>query len=342
MCERFAIIENSKNRVRKEITGKRVLFITTKELSYIRNSQEISLLRESAAELKVIGSDSRKYPFRLLKIYWQLLMTSAKRYDIIFIGFAPQLVLPFWKFKFRKKEVVIDFFISMYDTFVNDRKRFGERTLIAKVLKNLDQNTLKNADRIICDTNAHGRYFCEDLGADSNKLLTLYLEADRTIYYPREVNRPEHLKGKFVVLYFGSVLPLQGVDVVLGAYDLLKDDDRFYFYMIGPIKDGYKKPESGNIEYIEWLPQEELAEYIAMADLCLAGHFNGNIEKAKRTIPGKAYIYDAMGKRMILGDNEANRELFDEKAELSSFVRMNDPKALCDIILSTFSTSKEF
>ena len=46
----------------------------------------------------------------------------------------------------------------------------------------------------------------------------------------------------------------------------------------------------------DWLPQEKLAEYIDMADLCLAGHFNAAVEKASRTIPGKAYIYQAMGK----------------------------------------------
>lgn len=336
MKDRTTIIEDSKNKVKDETAGKRVLFITTKELSYIRNSQEINLLRESAAELKIIGSDSRKYPIRLLNVYWNLLTTSAKGYDIVFIGFAPQLVLPFWKFKFQKNKIVIDFFISMYDTFVNDRRRFGEKSLIAKILKKLDQNTLRSADKIVCDTNAHGKYFSSQLGADSKKLITLYLEADKSIYYPRKVERPEKLKDKFVVLYFGSVLPLQGVEVVLDAYDLLKDDDRFYFYMIGPVKDGYRKPVSKNIEYIDWLPQNELAEHIAMADLCLAGHFNGNIDKAKRTIPGKAYIYDAMGKTMILGDNEANRELFSNESSNIFYAEMGCEIALKEEILEIF------
>lgn len=38
---------------------------------------------------------------------------------------------------------------------------------------------------------------------------------------------------------------------------------------------------------MEWLSQQELADEIAGADLCLAGHFNADIDKAKRTIPGR-------------------------------------------------------
>ncbi|MCC8138018.1 MAG: glycosyltransferase [Clostridiales bacterium] len=345
--DRERITETSKNRVQKETKGKRVLFVTTKELSYIRNSQEIGLLRESASALNIIGSDGRRYPVRLLKVYWKLLWTSAAGYDVVFIGFAPQLVLPFWNFKFRKNRVVIDFFISMYDTFVNDRKRFGAKSPAAKLLKRLDRSTLQKADRFLCDTNAHGRYFQEEFGAAEEKQITLYLEADHSIYDPgddsetrQRKTRPDRFKDRFMVLYFGSVLPLQGIDVILAAFDMLKNDSRFYFCMIGPVGDQYKKPESENIEYIPWLSQRELADYIAMADLCLAGHFNADIDKAKRTIPGKAFIYRTMGKPMILGDNPANRELFSEEEDGIYFVRMGSREALGRKILEIEESRK--
>ena len=94
---------------------------------------------------------------------------------------------------------------------------------------------------------------------------------------------------------------MQGVDIVLDAVKLLQEEKKIFFQIIGPIPKKYNKPIQDNVEYIEWLTQEQLAEYIANADLCLAGHFNGEINKAKRTIPGKAYIYSAMkkSKRLI-------------------------------------------
>ncbi len=328
--------ELSRAILEKEIKGKRVLFITTKELSYIRNSQEIKLLRECSASLEIVGFENKTYVSRLIKVYFSLCIRNVKSFDFIFIGFEPQLVLPIWRHKFRNNRIIVDFFISMYDTFVNDRKRFKQNSIIARFLKYLDVKTLKFADKIICDTCSHGNYFCTELGAEKGKLQTFYLEADTGIYYPRKVSKPSGLQNKFIVLYFGSILPLQGVDVVLEAFDLLKNDNRFYFYMIGPLDNSYAKPISNNIEYIQWLSQENLADYIASADLCLAGHFNGEIDKAKRTIPGKAFIYSAMEKPMVLGDNEANHELFSNDDIGIYYVEMSNAVALSDVILNAF------
>jgi glycosyltransferase involved in cell wall biosynthesis len=166
---------------------------------------------------------------------------------------------------------------------------------------------------------------------------TLYLEADKSIYHPLDIERPDKYKDKFIVLYFGSVLPLQGVDIVLDAAKRLKSVSDLHFIFVGPIKNG-GVPE--NVEHIEWLPQNELAKYISYADLCLAGHFSGSIKKARRTIPGKAYIYQAMEKPMILGDNLANHELFKD-GDMFCFVKMGDGEALANAILSRFGRRGE-
>ena len=201
--------------IKEVIENKNVLFITTKNLDYIRNTQEINLIKNYSKSYKVIGSMKKSYIKRLIYVYWNILMTSTKKFDTIFIGFSPQLILPVWAFKFKKNYLVIDFFISMYDTLVFDRKKFKEKSFIAKLLKWIDTKTLLSADHIICDTRAHGRYFVEEFGADNKKIEALYLEADKTIYCPKEEKRPEKLKDKFIVLYFGSILPLQGIDVIL-------------------------------------------------------------------------------------------------------------------------------
>lgn len=312
--------------------GKKILFITTKNLDYIRNSQEIYELGRAAKSIDVIGFKDKSYPKRLFKVYKALITRKVKLYDIVFIGFAPQLVLPLFGFKFKRCRVAIDFFISMYDTLCCDRKKLREDSFLGVILKRADKNTLKRADYIIADTRAHARYFADELGADEKKIEVLYLEADRSIYSPKAAAKKAESRGRFTVLYFGSMLPLQGIDTVFGALELLKDREDMYFYIIGPSDGKYNKPVSANIEYISWLSQEELAEYIAMADLCLAGHFNGDIDKARRTIPGKAYIYEAMEKPMILGDNAATRELYDESMKGIYFVEMSNPRALAERI----------
>ena len=331
--------ENNKSFI-GQVKGKKVLFITTKNIDYIRNTQEVRLLEENAQTVEVLYSSRKKYIGRILEIWLKLGVRNLEKIDVVFIGFAPQLILPLFKWKIRKKKIIIDFFISVYDTLIHDRRKFKDNGIIAKVCHRIDSVTLKWANHVITDTKADAKYFIEEFQSDEAKFETLYLEADKTIYYPREQQKREDLKDKFVVLYFGSILPLQGVNIVLETIKLLKDENDIYFQIIGPIPEKYSKPVQDNVEYIDWLSQEKLAEHIANADLCLAGHFNGEIDKAKRTIPGKAYIYEAMGKKMVLGDNEANRELYSLSECEFLFVKMGDKQGLYEKIICFYKENK--
>ncbi len=318
----------------KEISGKSILFITTKNLDYIRNTQEIELLKQYAASVHVIGSSSPSYPRRLLSVWARLLLTSMKQYSVVFIGFAPQLIVPFFPLKFRKTFLIEDFFISFYDTLICDRKKFPPKSLPGRLLFLVDRHTIRRAGLIICDTHAHGRYFASEFGPRA-AMQTLYLQADTAVYYPRASH---HSSPGLHVLYFGSVLPLQGLPVILDAVRILMDREDIHFTIIGPIPDQWEKPENERIRYFPWLSQEALAGEIADTDLCLAGHFHGTIQKARRTIPGKAYIYEAMGKPMILGDNPATRERERDWQVPAFYVPMGDARALADCILHFLSS----
>ena len=314
------------------VENKRVLFITTKNLDYLRNVQEIGLLKNEAKSVDVVGYKDKSYVKRLIKVYSKLLFSSVKDYDSIFIGFAPQLILPWFSWKFKKKEIIMDFFISVYDTLVFDRKKFKDGSILAKLCKWVDTKCIHKADAVISDTKAHGDYFSSEFNVKRDKITTLYLQADTTFYNRRLYQKPEELKDKFVVLYFGSILPLQGVEIILKAVELLKDREDIFFYIVGPIKDSSIIPKTKNAKFINWLSQEDLAEHIGLSDLCLSGHFNKDINKAKRTIPGKSYIYEAMGKPFILGENPANRELFTDD-DRHFFIEMGNSEVLAQKII---------
>lgn len=318
-----------------QFEGKRVLYITTKNLDYIRVTQEIDYLKQRAASLTVIGSKSKSYPKRLAYVWLSLIRQSMRDVDVAFVGFSPQLVVPFFKRKLKKRQLFIDFFISVYDTMIMDRKKFRDGGLVAKLTHKLDEATIKSADYVVCDTVAHGTFFAEEFEKEIDKIYVYYLHANEAIYHPMADVGIEAKSEKKKVLYFGSILNLQGVDVILDALREFADDDRISFEIIGPISDKMHKPIQSNVTYIDWLTQEDLAKHIAAADLCLAGHFSGDIMKAKRTIPGKAYIYEAMEKPMILGDGMANHELFNAD-EKHIFVEMGNPKALAGAIRDYF------
>lgn len=313
------------------VRGKRVLYIATKNADYIRITQEINLLKNNAELVDFIISYKKSYIKRILHVYKKLLFTHTKKYDIVMVGFMSQMILPWWNFKFKNNIVIEDFFISIYDTLVDDRKKFKENSIVAKVVHWIDSKAIKSAEYIITDTKAHRDYFKDEFKTQSQKYITLYLQADKQIYYPMEIAKPEQWEDKFLVLYFGSILPLQGVDIILEAIQQLKDEKDIHFLMIGPIDEKYKKVQSDTVTYIDWLGQKELAKYIAFSDLCLGGHFSDSIGKADRTIPGKVYIYEAMHKPIILGDSKANHELYNED-EYHQFIALGNAVSLSNKI----------
>lgn len=317
------------------VQNKIVLFITTKNLDYIRNTQEIELLKGASKAVTVLGYKNPQYLVRLLKLYARLLFMPLKQFDVVFVGFAPQFIIPFFSWKFKSIIIAEDFFISLYDTLVFDRKKFKDGSFIAKILFWIDKITINKADYVIADTQAHRQYFINEFKVEPSKVNVLYLEADRKIYIPNKKQKPGHLNNKFVVLYFGSILPLQGIDTILECIKLMKGNDNIIFDIIGPIPKILLQKYYGlsNAYFTKWLSQQQLAEHIAAADLCLAGHFNKTIAKATRTIPGKAYIYNAMAKPMILGDNRANRERFTEDNKMNFYVDMGDAEKLKNKIL---------
>lgn len=319
--------------------NKKIIFITTKNIDYIRNIQEINMLEKEYKDVKIIYSKSKIYLFRILKVILKVAVTNFKEVKNIFVGFSPQLILPIFKRKFKNKNVTIDFFISLYDTFVNDRKRIKNNTIISKLLKMIDKRTLELADKIIVDTKEDFKYFEKEFGVKNKQWEVLYLEANTKIYNENiEPIKDNRLNNKYVVLYFGTILPLQGIDIVVDAAEKLENYENIIFVIIGP--KGKIKEYSKNVVYIEWLEQTVLAQYIAKADLCLAGHFSADINKAKRTIAGKSYIYEKMNKKMILGDNSANKEQFKE-GENYYFVEMGNSEKLKEKILEIFEKEEQ-
>lgn len=313
------------------ISGKKVLFLATKNSEYIRISQEIELLEKYSSSVEKICFSDKSYGKRLLKVIGRLLFLNTKKFDLIYVSFMPQMLVPFFCWKWHGKVLVTDFFISIYDTLVYDRKKVQAQSVLGKMLHWIDRLTISKSDYLVADTKAHGTYFAEEFGFSKDNIFTMYLNADRSVYYPRMQSKSVEFQDKFHVLYFGSILPLQGVEYVLQAANILKNKKNIQFTVIGPIRNKIEKPVLETVSYIEWLSQKELADAISQADLCLAGHFSADIKKAERTIPGKAYIYEAMEKPMILGDTLANHELFSSD-ENHSFVKTGDPQALADEI----------
>jgi glycosyltransferase involved in cell wall biosynthesis len=182
---------------------------------------------------------------------------------------------------------------------------------------------------VLVDTEAQQKFFCREFGLAREKVSWLYVGADDSWLTPAiEAERP----GRFRVLYVGNDVPLHGVPIILQAARLLKEEE-IEFWLIGNHNGSAEMLTSSEglpVKLFPWMPPHELRERTREVDVCL-GIF-GTSEKAKRVIPGKAFLALAMGKPLITGDSAAARELFEHEKNVL-LCEMGSSDALADAIL---------
>ncbi|HID65023.1 MAG TPA: glycosyltransferase [Anaerolineae bacterium] len=312
----------------------KVLFICGREPEYTRNQMILRALERNFQVVRVTDS-SRPFILRNLLVILKLLPNLWKGHDGVFVGFYGQPLLPIVKLLTRKP-IIFDAFVSTYDTLCFDRKWFKPNSVGGRLAYWLDRYTCLLADKVLLDTRAHADYFAETFCLPREKFSVLYLGYDESTFYPRDV-QPTEDPQQFIVFYYGSFLPLQGIEYIIRAAKLLEHETNIKFQIAGR-GSTYKEVRrlandlaTTNVEFMGWIPYQQLPAAITRASICLGGHF-GVTGKAQRVIAGKTYQFLAMAKPTIVGDNPANRELFTHKKNVY-MCRMADEEALAVAIM---------
>jgi glycosyltransferase involved in cell wall biosynthesis len=308
----------------------RILFTTGREPEYPRNAVIRTALARNFDVISTTDS-TRNLPLRYLNVSAQLLRSTRTEYDLMFVGFLgqPLMLMTHW---LTRKPILFDAFLSIYDTLCFDRRRFSPGSVPGKLAFWLDRASCSYADRVLLDTQVHADYFHNTFGVPANKLRSLFVGCDENIFYPRQNQSTTPM-----VLYYGTYLPLQGIDVIIRAAKFLEGRSNVHFRIIGTgfeaahIHSLVRELDVRNITFLPPVPLEALPAHIQEATICLGGHF-GASAKAGRVIAGKTFQCIAMGKPTIVGDNIANHELLRHGHD-AWFCRMNNPEALADAIL---------
>lgn len=211
--------------------------------------------------------------------------------------------------------LVVDFFVSLYDTAVLDRGLLRPDRPRARWRMLSDKAALRLADRFLIDTWQHGEHYRAQLDADLSRARLIPIGAPERDCHPTPL--PERAPGRpLTVLYFGSYIPFHGVEHVIAAARQLRDDPRFRFVLVG---DGqtlaanradYAADPSGNLGFRGWVAQEEVPALIAEADVCL-GVF-GTQPKTQRVITNKVWQCLASGRPVITADGPAPRSVTED------------------------------
>jgi len=307
-----------------------VLFISGREISYIRNRVLLTAL-EKFCDVTVLTGNGRNIPSRILTGLLRFI-TYKQNYDVCWTGFYGQPIALILS-RISHKPVILDAYVSTYDTLCEDRGLFRPRSLPGRLAYWLDRQSCQQAALVITDTMANAQYFIQKMGVPAEKLRVVYVGCDESLFYPRpEVRDSSHCE----VFYYGSFLPLHGTEIIIQAAALLKDRQDIQFTIGGDgltfrkIRETLRRLDLRNVKLVGWIPMEQLPTYIARASICLGGHFS-TVPKAARVISTKTFQFIAMRKPTIVGDNEASREVFISGEHVYA-VQPGNPQSLAEAI----------
>lgn len=233
----------------------------------------------------------------------------------------------------RRVPLVVDFFTSMYETVVHDRQQASERSLKARRTYLIDKVALQLADAVLVDTQANADYAVQMFGLAPDKATVVPVGAFDEWFHPQVA--PANSHEGLLVQFFGTYIPLHGVETILRAAERLRGWKDLHFELLGrgqmyprmrALADNLDLP---NVTFSQPVPPPDLPGRVAAADICL-GIF-GATDKAQRVIPNKLYQSLAMRKPVVSGDTSALREAFEPGVHLSA-VPMADPAALTEAI----------
>lgn len=230
------------------------------------------------------------------------------------------ILLPFSKnqfFKnfFKRDKIINDFFISNYDTYVYDRKKITNKNPRAWWKYFQDWFNFRFSKYLLSDTQAHFDYWEELFGKFKGEHLVLPVLADKTIYYP---NEQKYENEKIKILFYGSFIPLHGIDVILKAFKIMEGNGvEFEANIIGrgqifpAMKKLYDSLELKQVRMDgEFMEETKLADTIREYDIVL-GIF-GDSKKAKSVIPNKLYQALASKKAVVTMKSDTVKEFFGE------------------------------
>jgi glycosyltransferase involved in cell wall biosynthesis len=306
----------------------RVLYFGTYERAYPRNAQVISCLRRAGVDVverhvsvwegveHKFGAGARAGA-RLARAELELLRRPRDDFDVLVVGYPGHFDLVAARRAARGKPLVFNPLVSLSDTLVEDRGRFGRGSPVARMLARVDRAAFRAADLVVADTEQHAELFRE-LGA--RHVEVCFVGAEDRLFHP-----PWRPAEPFTVLFAGKLIPLHGLETILAAARLVPEAP---FRLVGSGQlEATLAARPANVEWIRWLPYAELPDEYRRCG-CALGIF-GTTAKARRVIPNKVFQAIACGAPLVTADTPAARELIDDAALL---VPPGDPEALADAV----------
>jgi glycosyltransferase involved in cell wall biosynthesis len=203
--------------------------------------------------------------------------------------------------------LVLDLFLSAYDTAVVDRALLRDGSLAARLLRGLDRRACAAADLVLVDTPVQATRLPALLGSDPSRFRWLP-PGEPPLDLPAAPYRPPPRGAPLELLFFGTGVPLHGLALLLDAVAAV---DGVRLTLIGGSAADRARAAAlpaGRLRLLpEFVDRRRLQQEILDAHL-VAGLF-GRSAKADSVVPLKLVHALATGRPVLTGASRAVQAL---------------------------------
>ena len=238
-----------------------------------------------------------------------------------------------------RKKIVFDPLVSGYDTAVLDRNEYNPESFFARYIRIQDRLSLRTSDLVIFDTATHEKYFKRLLGVKLASSAVIPVGFNSKVFIRDLFSKRNNQEDTLNVAYWGTVVPLHGIDRVVRATQLVQKESniRFHFFL----QNNQDKLEFlRNVEGGDGtLPTNVTVHLHRIMDdpsvLCSMGAaigIFGTSQKAGNVISSKIYEAMSLGIPVFTADTKAIREFFTDGRNIV-LCELGCPESLSDKLL---------
>lgn len=285
------------------------------------------------------------YPGALIRLLRQ------PRHAVLLLPYPaiPDIFVAWPLARLRGDIIIFDSFISPYDTLVSDRRIIAADGFAGRLVWAIEKLALKLADIILVDTDQQIDFFTSQFGIVRDRFQTVLVGAEEAFWAARTA-RPQPIddlvksNGRPLVLFYGQLIPLHGIDTILQAIELTKNEPIDWLLIGSGQEEGkvrqFLASHSGtNVRWIPWVNYERLPAIISSATVAL-GIF-GTSGKAARVIPNKVFQVLAVGTPLITRSSPAMEEIASVYSEILTTVVAGNASALAAAIRAAAEASNQ-
>lgn len=233
---------------------------------------------------------------------------SLPKPDVVLVTTAPLTIPLVARFLLRFRRVPYTYLI--YDLDPDRTVALGlmqENSKLVRLLRSYQTKWLKNAERIVVIGRCMRDRVSKAYSLDPAKMVVAEVGADPDVVRPMpkntEFRKKNGLEDAFILLYSGNFGKYHDFDTVLGAAAMLRDKrPDIHIVLVGggnKRKEVVSKVEEGkltNVHLFDFVPEEELADLLASADMHLV-----TLEPGMEglCVPSKFYTCLASGRPVV-------------------------------------------